>query len=105
MRPLTGIGLKTASPLEENSSLPTEHARCPFCRMPSMSRFLRIPVCAICRDQLYDFLWASAVQAAVVVAFGLGGLVFVVEEILLFFVLVLVKHRVTPPWEKGHEHQ
>jgi len=85
--------------------LPTEHARCPFCRMPSMSRFLRIPVCAICRDQLYDFLWASAVQAAVVLAFGLGGLVFVVEEILLFFVLVLVKHRVTPPWEKGHEHQ
>ncbi len=105
MRPLTEIGLKTASPLEEDSSLPTEHARCPFCRMPSMSRFLRIPVCAICRDQLYDFLWASAVQAAVVVAFGLGGLVFVVEEILLFFVLVLVKHRVTPPWEKGHEHQ
>ncbi len=89
----------------EDSSLPTERAKCPFCRMPSMSRFLRIPVCAICRDQLYDFLWASAVQATVVVAFRLGGMVFVVEEVLLFFVLVLVKHRVTPPWEKGHEHQ
>jgi hypothetical protein len=70
--------------------------------MPSMSRFLRIPVCAICRDQLYDFLWASAVQAVVVVAFQLGGFVFVVEEVLLFSVLVLVKHRVTPPWERGH---
>ncbi len=86
----------------KDSSLPTDHTKCPFCRMPSMSRFLRIPVCAICRDQLYDFLWASAVQAVVVVAFQLGGFVFVVEEVLLFSVLVLVKHRVTPPWERGH---
>lgn len=79
-------------------------ARCPFCRMRSVGRFLRIPVCSICRDQLYDFVWASGVQAAVTLAFDLGGVVFLVEEVLLFSVLVLVKHRVTPPWEKGHSH-
>ncbi len=88
----------------EDSSLPTGHAKCPFCRMPSMGRFLRIPVCAIGRDQLYDFVGASAVQAAVALAFRLGGFVFLVEEVLLFFVLVLVKHRVTPPWQAGHSH-
>lgn len=76
--------------------------RCPFCRMRSVGRFFRIPVCAICRDQLYDFVWASGVQAAVSLAFGLGGAVFLVEEVLLFAVLVLVKHRVTPPWERTH---
>ncbi len=88
----------------EESPLPTEHKKCPFCRMPSTGRFLRIPVCTICRDQLYDFVWASAVQAAVALAFRLGGFVFLVEEVLLFFVLVLVKHRVTPPWQAGHSH-
>jgi hypothetical protein len=72
--------------------------------MRVVGRFLRIPVCAICRDQLYDFIWASAVQAAVTLAFDLGGVVFLVEEVLLFAVLVLVKHRVTPPWERGHSH-
>ena len=79
-------------------------AGCPFCRMRSVGRFLRIPVCAICRDQLYDFIWASGVQLAVVLAFNLGGVVFLVEEVLLFAVLVLVKHRVNPPWEKGPFH-
>jgi hypothetical protein len=88
----------------EDSSSPTKHKKCPFCRMTSTGRFLRIPVCAICRDQLYDFLWASAVQAVVAVTFRLGGLVFLVEEVLLFSVLVLVKHRVTPPWERGTSH-
>jgi hypothetical protein len=57
-----------------------------------------------CRDQLYDFIWASGVQGVVTLAFDLGGIVFLVEEVLLFTVLVLVKHRVTPPWEKGHFH-
>ena len=79
-------------------------ARCPFCRMKSVGRFLLIPVCAICRDQLYDFIWASGVQAVVALAFSLGGIVFLVEEVLLFAVLVLVKHRVNPPWEKRHSH-
>ncbi len=88
----------------EDSSLSTKNKKCPFCRMQSTGRFLRISVCAICRDQLYDFVWASAVQAVVAVAFQLGGFVFLVEEVLLFLVLVLVKHRLTPPWEKGHSH-
>jgi hypothetical protein len=72
--------------------------------MRSVGRFLYIPVCAICRDQLYDFIWASGVQGVVTLAFDLGGIVFLVEEVLLFTVLVLVKHRVTPRWEKGHFH-
>ena len=75
--------------------------RCPFCRMPTELRFAGLPVCAICRDQLYDFLWVSAVQAVVAVAFSLGVLFFLVEEILLFAVLVFVKHRIPPPWERG----
>jgi hypothetical protein len=72
--------------------------RCVFCRMPTTIRFLRLPMCGICRDQAYDFLWASGVQASLV-AFGLiSGLTFLLEELLLFAVLVLVKHRVHPPW-------
>ena len=72
--------------------------RCAFCRMPTQIRFLRLPMCPICRDQAYDFLWASGVQA-LLVAFGLlSGLTFVLEEVLLFGVLVLVKHRLQPPW-------
>jgi hypothetical protein len=88
----------------KDSSIAEQVARCPFCRMQSVGRFLRIPVCTICRDQLYDFVWVSGVQAVVALAFSLGGLVFLVEEILLFSVLVLVKHRVTPPWAKDHSH-
>ena len=80
--------------------LPTT-TRCPFCRMPTDLRFAGIATCAICRDQLYDFVWVSVVQAIVVVLFSLGGIVFLVEEILLFAVLVFVKHRIPPPWERG----
>ncbi len=83
---------------------PDSMSKCPFCRMETEAVFLRIAVCHICRDQLYDFLWASGVQAAVALAFQLGGIVFLVEEILLFAVLVLVKHRVTPPWERRESH-
>jgi hypothetical protein len=55
-------------------------------------------MCPICRDQSYDFLWASGVQA-LLVAFGLlSGLTFLLEEVLLFAVLVIVKHRIQPPW-------
>lgn len=74
--------------------------RCPFCRMPTRERFLHLPVCPICRDQLYDFLWASGVQMLVTLVFRLGSFVFLVQEFLLFLVLVLIKHRVTPPWER-----
>jgi len=68
--------------------------------MPTELRFARIPACAICRDQLYDFMWVSAVQAFVAVALGLGVLFFLIEEILLFAVLVFVRHRIPPPWER-----
>ena len=78
--------------------------RCLFCRMPCSIRFLRVPMCAICRDQAYDFGWASAVQASLV-AFGLlSGLTFVLEEVLLFTVLVIVKHRIQPPWARHGGH-
>ena len=76
-------------------------SKCVFCRMPTDLRFLKLPMCPICRDQSYDFLWASAVQGIVAVLGGLSAYYFVMEEVLLFTVLVLVKHRVAPPWERG----
>lgn len=36
--------------------------RCWFCLMQASLRWLRIPVCPICRDKLYDFVWVSIVQ-------------------------------------------
>ena len=72
--------------------------RCVFCRMPTPIRFLRLPMCGICRDQAYDFLWASGVQASLVVFGLISGVTFLLEEVLLFAVLVIVKHRVHPPW-------
>ena len=85
---------------ESNASSPLH--RCLFCRMSTDIRFLGIFMCVICRDQFYDFLWASLVQAVVTVTFQLGGAVFVVQEILLFVVLVIVKHRLPPPWNQAH---
>lgn len=82
----------------------TEHRhRCLFCRMNTTLRFLRLHVCEICRDQLYDFLWVSGVQALVTLVFNLGGMVFLVQEILLFLVLIVVKHLIPPPWQRGKE--
>ena len=78
--------------------------RCVFCRMNTTLQFLRLSVCEICRDQLYDFLWVSGVQALVTLAFDLGGIVFLVQEILLFLVLIVVKHRFPPPWQGEHPH-
>ncbi len=76
------------------------HFRCVFCRMDTAGRFRKLPMCLICREQAYDFLWVSLVQALVVLVGGLSGFFFFVEEVLLFIVLVLVKHRITPPWER-----
>ncbi len=76
--------------------------RCFVCRMSTTLRFLRLNVCEICRDQIYDFLWGSGVQALVTLAFNLGGMVFLVQEVLLFSVLVVVKHRLPPPWQRDH---
>ena len=67
--------------------------RCLFCRMRTGVRLFRIPVCAICRDQLQDFVWVSLVLMALVPTGFISGTQFVVEEVLLFGVLVLVKHR------------
>lgn len=76
--------------------------RCLFCHMETDLRLYRLWTCAICRDQLYDFAWATVVQAIVVFVFSLGGIFFLVEEVLLFTVLVFVKHRVPPPWERNN---
>ena len=71
----------------------TNDFRCPFCRMRTNVKLFRIPVCDICRDQLQDFVWVSAIQGSLVAVGFIGGLQFAVEEVLLFAVLVLVKHR------------
>ena len=75
-------------------------ARCWFCFMQTPLRWLSIPVCPICRDQLYDFFWVSIVQTIVWLLGGIDGLFFVIDEILLFLVLVVVKHRLPAPWEQ-----
>jgi hypothetical protein len=67
--------------------------RCLFCRMHTGVRLFRVPVCPICRDQLQDFVWASGIQAALVGVGLLSGVQFLAEELLLFGILVLIKHR------------
>lgn len=76
-----------------DAGAPTRAWRCLFCRMPTDLRLFRIPVCTICRDQVQDFVWVSGIQGLLVAVGLLGGLQFAVEEVLLFGVLVLVKHR------------
>lgn len=71
----------------------TKPWRCLFCRMPTGVRLFRIPVCHICGDQLQDFVWASGIQGALVAVGLLGNAQFLAEEILLFGVLVVIKHR------------
>jgi hypothetical protein len=66
---------------------------CLFCRMQTKVRLFRAPLCAICRDQVQDFVWVSSLQGALVAAGFITSLQFVVEECLLFGVLVIVKHR------------
>ena len=67
--------------------------RCVFCRMQTGVRLFRVPLCHICRDQVQDFVWVSGIQGSLVGIGLLSGLQFAVEELLLFGVLVLVKHR------------
>lgn len=76
---------------------------CVFCRMPTEIRYLKLDLCEICRDQIYDFMWVSLVQGLVAIIFSLGGLFFVVEEILLFSVLIFVKHHIPPAWQRDRE--
>lgn len=67
--------------------------RCLFCRMRTGVRLFRLPLCEICRDQVQDFVWVSTVLLALVPTGFISSMQFVVEELLLFGVLVLVKHR------------
>ncbi len=67
--------------------------------MPDPYRWIGIPVCEICRDQLYDFLWVTLVQSIIWLLGGINGWFFVIDEILLFFVLIIIKHRLPLPWE------
>ncbi len=70
--------------------------KCLFCRMATGSRVLRAPLCAIYWEQLNGFIWVSFVQIALLALGAINGLFFVIEEVLLFFVLIVIKHRVRP---------
>jgi len=70
--------------------------KCIFCRMATRWRVFRAPLCAICWEQLNDFIWVSFVQIALLAIGAINGLFFVIEEVLLFFVLIVIKHRVRP---------
>jgi hypothetical protein len=61
--------------------------------MQTNVRLFRVPLCAICRDQVQDFAWVSSIQGVLVAAGFITSLQFIVEECLLFGVLVFVKHR------------
>ena len=78
----------------DNETVEAKPWRCLFCRMRTGIRLFRIPVCGICRDQLQDFVWVSLVQGSLVAAGFISGLQFAVEEVLLFGILVLLKHRI-----------
>jgi hypothetical protein len=66
---------------------------CLFCRMDTGVRLFGVAVCPICRDQLQDFVWASGIQGLLAALGVLNGLQFLAEEMLLFGILVVVKHR------------
>ncbi len=70
--------------------------KCVFCRMATGWRVLRAPLCAICWEQLNDCIWVSFVQVALLASGAIDGLFFVIEEVLFFFVLIVIKHRVPP---------
>lgn len=76
-----------------DESVVTESWHCLFCRMCTGVRLFRIPLCHICQDQVQDFVWVSVIQGALVAAGFISGLQFVIEEVLLFGILVLIKHR------------
>jgi hypothetical protein len=58
-------------------------------------------VYSICRDETYDFLLASGVQVFMALIVGIGVEQFIVPELLMFFVLIFLKHRITPPWGRA----
>jgi hypothetical protein len=46
---------------------------CPFCRMSTHRRLLRVPLCPICLEQSNDFLWVSLVPVGLLTAGASGG--------------------------------
>lgn len=76
-----------------DSSIEARPWRCLFCRMRTAVKLFRIPLCGICQDQFQDFILVSGILSALVAAGFISGLQFAVEELLMFAVLVLVKHR------------
>jgi hypothetical protein len=76
-----------------DDTIDTKPWRCSFCRMHTGVKLFGIPVCQICQDQVQDFVLVSGILGALVASGFLSGLQFAVEEVLLFGVLVLVKHR------------
>ena len=78
----------------------TQPWRCLFCRMHTGVRLFGIPVCHICRDQVQDFVWVTAIQGLLVAVGFISGLQFAVEEVLLFGILVLVKHRMSTIFDR-----
>jgi hypothetical protein len=90
---------ETQVPKEINMTEPSQQSlpwKCVFCRMATGWRALRAPLCAICWEQLNDFIWVSFVQVGLLALGAINGLFFVIEEVLLFFVLIVIKHRVRP---------
>lgn len=77
----------------KNLSVDDNIWRCRFCRMPTDIRLFALPVCPICHDQLQDFVWVSLIQGFLALLGWVNGIQFLVEEVALFGVLVLVKHR------------
>ena len=67
--------------------------RCLFCRMSTGLRLFGMPLCDICHDQMQDFAWVSLVLVALVPTRFISGTQFLIEELLVFVVLVAVKHR------------
>ena len=70
--------------------------KCPFCRMQTSRKLGRLPLCPICLEQSNDFLWVSLVQVILLLSGTIDGVFFVIEEVLLFFVLIAIKHRLPP---------
>ena len=74
--------------------------KCLFCRMTTSFKLGWVSLCSICRDQVYDFAWVTIVQLCMLLTGAISGMMFLIEEVLLFFVLVIVKHRIPAPWDR-----
>jgi hypothetical protein len=53
---------------------------------------------------MQDFLWVSIVLLALVPTGFISGVQFVIEELLIFGVLVLVKHRLPTIFDRFTQH-